>query len=69
MLNLILQNEFQWEKNYTRITNKTSLFTFIQPTLQKFSKSLTHSAPEYFEKLALKKTTKKRNFKRLYLKS
>ena len=43
-------------KNYQQ--NKTSLFTFIQPTLQKFSKSLTHSAPEYFEKLAFKKTTK-----------
>ena len=30
---------------------------------------LTHSAREYFEKLAFKKTNKKRNFKRLYLKS
>ena len=30
---------------------------------------LTHSATEYFEKLALIKKTKKRNFKRLYLKS
>ena len=30
---------------------------------------LTHSAQEYFEKLALKKKKKNRNFKRLYLKS
>ena len=43
-------------KNYQQ--NKTSLFTFIQPTLQKFSKSLTLSAPDYFEKLAFKKQQK-----------
>ena len=39
---------------------------FLLKTIWTF---LTYSALEYFEKLALKKPKKLRNFKRLYLKS
>ena len=46
------------KKLYKNYQQNKSFFTFIQPTLQKFSKSMTHSALEYFEKLALKNQQK-----------
>ena len=45
----------------TRSDKSACANIFLEPPL-------THSAREYFEKLALKKS-KKRNFRRLYLKS
>ena len=41
----------------------------LREAIRRIIWTLTHSTREYFEKLALKKKIKKRNFKRFYLKS
>ena len=62
ILNLLFFVYFIWKWGET--LEKLPFFTFGP----KQCFDLTHSAREYFEKLTLKKS-KKRNFKRLYLKS
>ena len=63
VLNLLFFVYFIFEMRWK--FQKTAFFHFWAKAMLFY---LTHSAQEYFEKLAFKKQNKRRNFKRLYLK-
>ena len=59
------QNLLLRKKYYDNINNKNNINMILENEL-KNGPHLTHSAPEKFEKMALKKA-KKKNFRRFYL--